>query len=178
MSSRLFNILKRDFQQNNNIIQNPTKESIRLPVSTLPIIRNDTPVNTLPTVPTVQPVPTININQTITPGSLSKLCKCTEIVVYSLPTAIKKGTNLALSAVYPRSQPSSATTKKNQDQILTLLGPNGVVTERRFIDIVPPPVPPPQNLQLGYVLYRDTNEPASRIPLMCNGLSTKKWDTS
>jgi hypothetical protein len=168
MSSKLFNFLKKEFQPTNNI-PNPTSTTIRIPAPVIPVVKIiDVSANIVP----------ININQTITPGSLAALCKCSEIVVYSIPTSIKKGTNLVKTAVYPRSNPSSATTKKNQDQILTILGPNGIVTERRFIDIVPPPVPPPQNLQPGYVLYRDTNEPASRIPMMCSGLSTKKWDTS
>jgi hypothetical protein len=168
MSSKLFNLLKREFQPNNNI-PNPTTSTIRLPAPAVPVVKIiDISSNIVAT----------NTNQTIAPGTLTPLCKCNEIVIYSKPTSIKKGTNLILTAVYPRSNPSSATTKKNQDQILTILGPNGIVTEKRFIDIVPPPVPPPQNLQPGYVLYRSTKEPASRIPTMCSGLSTKKWDTS
>lgn len=167
MSSKLFNILKRDFQPNRNI-PNPTTSSIRTPAPVIPIIKTvDISANIV-----------TNINQTITPGNLTALCKCSDIVIYSIPTSIKKGTNLATKAVYPRSNPSSSTTKKNQDLVLSILGPNGIVTEKRFIDIVPPPVPPPQNLQPGYVLYRSTKEPASRIPTMCSGLSTKKWDTS
>jgi len=167
MSSKLFNILKTDFQPKRNI-PNPTTSSSRTPVPAVPIIKTlDISANILP-----------NTNQTITPGNLTALCKCSDIVVYSIPTSIKKGTNLVTKAVYPRSNPSSATTKKNQDLVLSILGPNGIVTEKRFIDIVPPPVPPPQNLQPGYVLYRSTKEPASRIPTMCSGLPTKRWDTS
>lgn len=170
MSSKLFNFLKKEFQPKNNI-PNPTISVIRVPAPAIPINK---PVDISANV-----VVPININQTITPGNLTALCKCSEIVVYSKPTSVKKGTNLILSAVYPRSNSSSSTTKKNQDQILSILGPDGIVTtERRFTDIVPPPVPPPQNLQPGYVLYRSTKEPASRIPLRCSGLSTKKWDTS
>ena len=168
MSSKLFNILKRDFQPNRNI-PNPTTTSVRTPAPAIPVI-----VKTLDISANVIP----NINQTITPGNLTALCKCSDIVVYSIPTTVKKGTNLVTKAVYPRSNPSSSTIKKNQDLVISILGPNGIVTERRFIDIVPPPVPPPQNLQPGYVLYRNTNEPASRIPTMCAGLPTKRWDTS
>ena len=170
MSSKLFNILKKEFQPKNNI-PNPTISSVRVPAPVIPINK---PVDISANV-----VAPININQTITPGNLTALCKCSEIVVYSKPTSVKRGTNLILNAVYPRSNPSSSTTKKNQDLTISILGLTGTVTtEKRFIDIVPPPVPPPQNLQPGYVLYRNTNEPASRIPMRCSGLSTKKWDTS
>ena len=171
MSSKLFNLLKKEFQPKNNI-PNPTISVIRVPSPAIPIINKPVDISANVVAP-------ININQTITPGNLTALCKCSEIVVYSKPTSVKKGTNLVLSAVYPRSNSSSSTTKKKQDLTIGILGLDGsVTTEKRFIDIVPPPVPPPQNLQPGYVLYRNTNEPASRIPMRCSGLSTKKWDTS
>jgi hypothetical protein len=169
MSSKLFNLLKREFQPNNNI-PNPTVSNIRIPVSVVPVKILDISANIVN--------PPININQTITPPDVSMLCKCDQIVIYSIPTSIKKGTDLTLKAVYPRSNPASLTTQKKQDQVLSILGPTGIVTQKRFVDIIPPPVPPPQNQQPGYVLYRSTNEPASRIPTNCSGLSTKKWDTS
>jgi len=84
--------------------------------------------------------------------------------------------NKQISAVYPKINSSSLTTLRSRDYTLSFYSADGVFdTEKRFLEIVYPKPPPPQNLQI--LPYRDTNEPASRIPA-CNGITTKRWDTS
>ena len=102
------------------------------------------------------------INKTTPPESMRLLNKCPN--------------NIQPSPAYPKINSSSTTTQRNRDSTLSFYSTEGIFdTTKRFLEIVPPQPPPPQNLQI--LPYRDTNEPASRIPA-CNGITTKRWDTS
>lgn len=154
MSSLLFNKLKTEFQQQHKLIDSNLL-STRPPITTTSQNANTNKRSDFATTP---------------PDSINICYRCPQMIIYNKSVPVIKNSDLSIKAVYPRPNPSSLTTRRLQD---IPVGP-----ESRFIGVVPPVVPPPYFLQEGYVKYRDTNEPASRIPTLCNGLSNKKWDTS
>ena len=92
------------------------------------------------------------------------------------PESMRLLNNIQSSSDYPKINSSSITTQRIRDSTLSFYSAEGIFdTTKRFLEILPPQPPPPQNLQI--LPYRDTNEPASRIPA-CNGITTKRWDTS
>lgn len=118
-------------------------------------------------------------NKITPPDSINTLNKCPLIYVYSVPTFVKRGSDLTLKAVYPKLNSSSLITKKVDDLARSNLNINNSINvERRFLNITPPQPQQPDFLQCGFKKYRDSNEPVSRITNYCNRLSNKKWDTS
>jgi hypothetical protein len=104
-----------------------------------------------------------SIHDKITPTESSRLSnKC------------KKGKTI--TPMYPKINSSSIGLSQKRDATFSLYDRFGVIdTTNRFIDIVSLRPPPPSQLQVPP--YRDHNEPRSRIP-PCNGITTKRWDTS
>ena len=105
----------------------------------------------------------------------SKIYGCSTCVVNSkiIPDRPASLSNSRTPIISVQSTPDSATTKRRNDNILSLtLSPGIINPEQRFSYVLPPVVPPPDII--AFIHYRSTNEPAARIPV-CVG--PKRFNT-